>query len=69
MMQTIYWILVIIVMILLLINAIRSIKSDEDFRRYIRKQETRLDKQARDMFLKDLKEVSKMLKDIERKDK
>lgn len=61
MLQAIYWILAIIVMVLLLINAIKTLKTDKEFRRYIKKQEAILDRQMRDMFLKDLKEVSEML--------
>lgn len=69
MLQAIYWILAILVMILLLVNAIKTIRTDKDFRRYIKKQEAMLDKHARDMFLKDLKELSEMLEDMEREDK
>lgn len=69
MLQAIYWILAILVMIMLLVNVIKTIRTDKDFRRYIKKQEAMLDKQARDMFLKDLKELSKMLEDMEREDK
>ena len=61
MLQAIYWILAITVMVLLLINAIKTLKTDKEFRRYIRKQEAMLDRQIRDMFLKDLKEVSELL--------
>ena len=61
MLQAIYWILAIIVMVLLLINAIKTLKTDKEFRRYIKKQEAILDRQMRDMFLKDLKEVGEML--------
>ena len=64
MLQAIYWILAITVMILLLINAIRCIKTDKQFRRYIKKQEAILDRQAREMFLKDLKEIGEMLENI-----
>lgn len=61
MVQAIYWILAITVMVLLLINAIKTLKTDKEFRRYIKKQEAMLDRQMRDMFLKDLKEVSELL--------
>ena len=71
MLQAIYWILAITVMVLLLINAIKTLKTDKEFRRYIKKQEAILDRQMRDMFLKDLKEVSEMLETMknEREDK
>lgn len=71
MLQAIYWILAITVMVLLLINAIKTLKTDKEFRRYIRKQEAMLDRQIRDMFLKDLKEVSELLETMknEREDK
>lgn len=69
MLQAIYWVLSILVMMVLLVNVIKTIRTDKDFRRYIRKQEAMLDKQARNMFLKDLKELSEMLEDIEREDK
>ena len=66
MLQAIYWILAITVMVLLLINAINCIKSDKQFRRYIRKQEAILDRQAKEMFLKDLKEIGEMLENMEK---
>ena len=64
MLQLIYWILAITVMVLLLINAIRCIKTDKNFRNYIKKQEAILDRQMREMFLKDLKEIGKMLENM-----
>lgn len=64
MLQLIYWILAITVMVLLLINAIRCIKTDKNFRNYIKKQEAILDRQMREMFLKDLKEIGEMLENM-----
>jgi len=66
MLQAIYWILAITVMVLLLINVIKTMKTDKQFRRYIKKQEAMLDRQAREMFLKDLKEIGEMLENMEK---
>jgi len=69
MLQAIYWILAITVMVLLLINVIKTMKTDKQFRRYIKKQEAMLDRQAREMFLKDLKEIGEMLENMNNKEK
>ena len=66
MLQTIYWLIAILVMILLFINACRTIKTDAEYRKYIRKQNMLIDKQMRDIFLRELKEVSEMLKVIKK---
>ena len=55
--QSIYWLLLIAVMLLLLINGIKTAKSDKEFRRYMKKQEAILNKQAREMFLRDLRNL------------
>lgn len=60
--QSIYWILLIAVMLLLLINGIKMAKSDKEFRRYMKKQEAILNKQARDMFLRDMRDLLKEIK-------
>lgn len=68
MLQTLYWILAILVMTLLLINAIRCIKSDKEFRNYIKKQNMVIDNQIREIYKDNIKEIEKLLNDLKKEE-
>lgn len=65
MLATIYWLLAILLMLILLVNAIMTFvmqrKNDKEYQKLLKRQNNIIEKEMRDLFLRDLREINKLV--------